>query len=54
MTVTNPVLRVLRVPIRLYIHRTSAVDALIRASGFVPRFHRNAGYWQIAVYARPS
>lgn len=49
----NPILRLMRVPIRLFIYRTAAVDAVIRGSGLVPRFHRNAGYWQVVVYARP-
>ena len=29
-----------------------AVDALIRSHGLAPRFHRDAGYWQVVVYAR--
>jgi magnesium-protoporphyrin O-methyltransferase len=51
-TLANPALRLLRVPLRLYIHRTAAVDAAIRGQGLVPRYHRNAGYWQVVVYGR--
>jgi hypothetical protein len=47
-------LRLLRNPLRLYIHRTAMVDAHIRSQGLAPRFHRDVGYWQVAVYARPA
>jgi hypothetical protein len=53
-TAANPVLRLLRIPLRLYIHRTAAVDAVIRGAGLAPRIHRDAGYWQVVVYARPA
>lgn len=53
-TVANFGSRVMRNPLRLYIHRTAAVDAVIQSGGLVPRFHRDAGYWQVVVYARPA
>jgi hypothetical protein len=53
-TLANPMLRLLRNPLRLYVHPTTAVDAVIRDSGLAPRFHRNLGYWQVVVYARPA
>ena len=52
-TLANRVLPLLRNPLRLYIHPTAAVDALIRDNGLAQRFHRDAGYWQVVVYARP-
>jgi hypothetical protein len=53
-TVANLSLRLLRNPLRLFIHPTAAVDAVIRGSGLAPRFHRDAGYWQVVIYARPD
>jgi Methyltransferase domain len=50
----NLLLRLLRNPLRLYIHRTAEVDALIRSQGLAPRFHRNAGLWQVTIYARSA
>jgi hypothetical protein len=50
----NFLLRLLRNPLRLYVHRTAEVDAQICSQGLVPRFHRTAGLWQIVVYARPA
>src|SRR5262249_59124568 len=53
-TVANLALRLLRNPLRLFIHPTAAVDAVIRGSGLAPRFHRDVGYWQVVVSARPA
>lgn len=53
-TAVNAMLRLLRVPFRLYIHRTAAVDAVIRSHGLAPRFQRDAIYWQVVVYARSA
>lgn len=50
----NLMARVFRVPLRFYVHATSAVDAVIRERGLTPRFHRNAGFWQVVVYARAA
>jgi magnesium-protoporphyrin O-methyltransferase len=53
-TVANLTLSLLRNPLRLYIHRTVEVDAVIRSSGLAPRLHRDAGFWQVVIYTRPS
>ncbi len=50
--VQNTVQRVMRRPIRFFVHPTVAVDATIRAQGLEWRSTRIAGPWQIAVYAR--
>ncbi len=52
-SVMNVLLRLARGSFRFYVHRTAAVDAIARASGLVPRFHRSGFFWQVAVYARP-
>ena len=41
-----------RNPFRFFVHRTHDVEALLRAAGLERRFHRTAGFWQVAVYAR--
>ncbi|MGZ3601128.1 MAG: class I SAM-dependent methyltransferase [Ktedonobacterales bacterium] len=48
----NIILRLRRDPFRVFVHPTEAVDALIRGSGLVQRYHRTAGAWQVVVYAR--
>jgi hypothetical protein len=48
----NLTARLLRNPLRFFVYRTSAVDAVIREHGLAPRFHYNAGFWQVVVYAR--
>ena len=50
----NSVARLFRYPLRDYIYRTAAVDAVIRERGLTPRFQRDAGFWQVVVYARPA
>src|SRR5262249_7498626 len=45
-------MRLLRTPLRFYIHPPAAVEAAIRAQGLERRFHRRAGLWQVVVYAR--
>lgn len=52
--VLNFGMRLFRVPLRNFIHPTAEVDAVIRERGLMPRFQRNAGYWQVVVYARPA
>ncbi len=42
-----------RNPFRLFVHPTEAVDKVIRDSGLERRFYREAGSWQVVVYARP-
>jgi magnesium-protoporphyrin O-methyltransferase len=53
-TVSNFALRLIRFPVQLYLHPTTEVDALIRSHGLEPHFHRNAGFWQVIVYARSA
>lgn len=53
LSLGNLLLRLQRTPFRVFVHSSVAVDALIREAGLRPRFHRTAGFWQIAVYARP-
>lgn len=52
--VFNFVQRVRRDPFRMYAHRTAAVDAVVRASGLAPRYHRETLVWQVVVYARAA
>jgi hypothetical protein len=52
--VMNLAIALFRNPFRFYTHRTAAVDAVIRDKGLTPRFQRNAGFWQVVVYARPA
>jgi SAM-dependent methyltransferase len=53
-TMANMGLRLVRNPLRLYIHPTVEVDAVIRRHGLLPRFHRDVGFWQVTVYARSA
>ena len=48
----NLFFRLQRDSFRFFIHRTNAVEALLREAGFERHFQRNAGFWQVAVYAR--
>jgi magnesium-protoporphyrin O-methyltransferase len=41
-------------PMRFFVHRTAAVDGIIRAQGLEQRFRQTSGPWQIVVYARTS
>lgn len=50
----NIIFRLRRDPFRVFVHPTTAVDALARDNGLTPRFHRTAGPWQVVVYARPA
>jgi hypothetical protein len=34
------------------VHPTRAVDAVVRGNGLERRFYREAGTWQVVVYAR--
>jgi hypothetical protein len=42
-----------RNPMRNFVHSPEAVEAIIRSCGFVRRFYRAMGAWQVVVYARP-
>jgi 2-polyprenyl-3-methyl-5-hydroxy-6-metoxy-1,4-benzoquinol methylase len=48
------VMRLQRNPFRMFAHRDRDVEALLHAAGLERRFHRNAGFWQVAVYARTA
>jgi magnesium-protoporphyrin O-methyltransferase len=50
----NLATRLARGSFRFFVYPTLAVDAVIREHGLVPRFHRNDGFWQVVVYARPA
>ncbi len=39
-------------PMRIFVHPTKAVEALLRENGLVRHFHRNMGVWQVAVFKR--
>lgn len=52
MPVANILLRMQRSSFRAFVHRTRAVEAVLREAGLERRFQRNAGVWQVAVYAR--
>ena len=51
-TMTNMGARLVRNPLRLYIHSPAEIDAVLRSHGLLPRYNRDAGYWQVMVYAR--
>lgn len=50
--VINLIFRLQRNPFRFFPHRTQAVEAALREAGLARRFHRKAGFWQVAVFAR--
>jgi predicted TPR repeat methyltransferase len=52
ISIGNLFLRVVRNPFRGYIHRTQAVDTLVRDNGLEQRFYKTSGPWQVVVYAR--
>ena len=43
-----------RTPMRFYVHSTTAVDAVVRAQGLERRTSREAGVWQVVLYARSA
>jgi magnesium-protoporphyrin O-methyltransferase len=44
--------RLMGSPFRAFAHRAAAVEAVLRERGLRRCVHRNAGFWQVAVYAR--
>jgi magnesium-protoporphyrin O-methyltransferase len=48
----NGLLWLQRTTFRIFAHSRSAVDAVVRHNGLEPVFTRNAGIWQVIVYAR--
>jgi SAM-dependent methyltransferase len=52
--VLNGITRLARRKVQAHIHRTAAVDGLVRAAGFTPRLHRSNLFWQVVVYERAA
>ncbi len=48
----NALLWLQRSTFRTFVHSRAAVDAIVRRNGLQQRFARNAGMWQVVVYAR--
>ena len=48
----NLYFRIQRNPFRTFIHPTEVVEEIVRSKGFVRRFFREVGQWQIVVYGR--
>lgn len=48
----NFFLWVQRTPFRMFVHPTSAVDAIVRRQGFQLHFHHRTWLWQVVVYER--
>ncbi len=44
--------RIQRNPFRTFIHPTEEVEEIVRSKGFVRRFFREVGQWQVVVYGR--
>ena len=41
-------------PFRIFTHATAAVEEVVRAQGLTRIYHRTAGMWQVALYARAA
>lgn len=52
IALANIYFRVVRNPYRGYVHRTRAVDTLVRENGLQQRFYKTSGPWQVVLYAR--
>jgi magnesium-protoporphyrin O-methyltransferase len=52
ISIGNLFFRLVRNPYRTYVHRTRAVDAVVRENGFEQRFYKTSGPWQVVVYGR--
>jgi magnesium-protoporphyrin O-methyltransferase len=48
----NFIFRLQKNPFRTFTHPTQAVEAIVKNSGFKPRFYRHTLVWQVVVYAR--
>ncbi|NOX36888.1 MAG: methyltransferase domain-containing protein [Calditrichaeota bacterium] len=48
----NTVMWVLRRPFRTYVHSTQVVNNILHREGFVRRYHRTRGMWQVMLYVR--
>ena len=53
-SILNGFFRLTRQRVRMYIHPTQAVDAIVRAAGFRPTLQRTNLFWQVAVYERAA
>lgn len=53
-TILNAIVRLARQPFRAYVHRTAAVEAIVRAAGFEPTLRRANLFWQVVVYERTA
>ena len=51
-SVANAIPRLFRRRFRLWVHRTTDVDAIVRGAGFAPRLQRSTLFWQVVVYER--
>jgi SAM-dependent methyltransferase len=49
----NAMSRLFRQRLRMWIHRSTDIDAIVRAAGFVPTVERSTLFWQVVVYERP-
>ncbi len=52
--VENLVARLRKPAFNFYVHRTAAVEDVLRRAGLERRFARNVGFWQVAVFARAA
>ena len=50
--VLNALARLARQKVRAHVHRTAAVDSIVRAAGFAPLLQRTNVFWQVVVYQR--
>jgi hypothetical protein len=50
--VLNALARLARQQVRAHVHRTAAVDSIVRAAGFAPLLRRTNVFWQVVVYQR--
>lgn len=50
--VLNAVMRLFRQRMRVFIHKTADVEALVEAAGLTRRYFRHGLYWQVAVFER--
>jgi magnesium-protoporphyrin O-methyltransferase len=48
----NLIFRIQRSPFRTFIHPTEVVEEIVHSEGFVRRFFRELGQWQVVVYVR--
>jgi 2-polyprenyl-3-methyl-5-hydroxy-6-metoxy-1,4-benzoquinol methylase len=48
----NLVLRLLRKPMRAFVHPTTDLETVVQASGLTAHFSTRAGAWQVALYRR--